>query len=151
MIRVMMASAIALMGTISAASAADAPPVSMMSVKIGVSDFQKSTDFYVKYFGMKQGMKFNAAEQGLDWPMPGQGSNLILVNDPTGKIIKLAPGGGWVMLKVPDAKKIAKEMTDAGVKGVDAPIEIAQYQTVVVTAHDPDGNTVEMLQVGPAK
>jgi len=28
---------------------------------------------------------------------------------------------------------------------------MAQYQTVVVTAHDPDGNTVEMLQVGPAK
>ena len=147
----MLAGAIALMVVVSAANAADTPAVSMMSVKVGVTDFQKSTDFYVKYFGMKQGMKFNAAEQGLDWPTPGQGSNLILVNDPTGKTIKLAPGGGWIMLKVPDAKKIAKAMTDAGVKGVDAPIEMAQYQTVVVTAHDPVGNTVEMLQIGPAK
>ena len=143
--------ALALATTAEAAMAADAPAVSLMSVKIGVSDFKKSTDFYVKYFGMKQGMKYNEAEQGLDWPTAGQGSNVILVHDPSGKIIKLDPGGGWLMLKVGDAKKIAKEMTDDGIKGVGAPIEIAQYQTVVVTAHDPDGNTVEMLQVGPAK
>lgn len=151
MIRTMTVSAVTLLGMIAYAQATDAPAPSLMSVKIGVADFQKATDFYVKYFGMKKGMKYNEAEQGLDWPTPGQGSNVILVNDPSGKIIKLAPGGGWLMLKVPDAKKIAKAMTDAGEKGVGEPLEIKQYQTVVVTAHDPDGNTVEMLQVGPAQ
>jgi catechol 2,3-dioxygenase-like lactoylglutathione lyase family enzyme len=151
MIRTLAAGALALMAVSGAAMSADAPPALLMSVKIGVSDFKKSTDFYVKYFGMKEGQHYNPAEKGLDWPTAGQGSNVVLVHDPSGKIIKLDPGGGWLMLKVGDAKKIAKQMTDDGIKGVGAPIEIAQYQTVVVTAHDPDGNTVEMLQVGPAK
>jgi catechol 2,3-dioxygenase-like lactoylglutathione lyase family enzyme len=151
MIRLMMVGAIALMAISRQAMAADAPPAlaSMMSVKIGVTDFQKSTDFYVKYFGMKAGAKYNEAEQGVDWPTGAQGSNLILVHDPSGKL-KLTPGEGWIMFKVPDAKKTAKAMIDAGIKGVETPIEMAAYHTIVVNARDPDGNVVEMLQVGPA-
>ncbi|MDB5393422.1 MAG: Glyoxalase/Bleomycin resistance protein/Dioxygenase superfamily [Rhodospirillales bacterium] len=152
MIRMMAAGAVALMGIVGSAAAADAPApqASLMTVKIAVADFQKSTDFYVKYFGMKQGAKYNEAEQGVDWPTPGQGSNLILVNDPTGKL-KLTPGTAWIMFKVPDAKKMAKAMVDAGFKGVEAPIEMKEYQTIVVNARDPDGNQIEMLQVGPAR
>ena len=144
------AGAIALLAVAGGAAQADPPSAqaSLMSVKLGVSDFQKSTDFYVKYFGMKAGAKYNEAEQGVDWPTASQGSILILVHDPSGKL-KLTPGGGWVMFKVPDAKKTAKAMIDAGIKGVEAPIEIAAYHTIVVNARDPDGNVVEMLQVGP--
>jgi catechol 2,3-dioxygenase-like lactoylglutathione lyase family enzyme len=147
----MMAVALAFAGLLGPA-AADTPPVpaSLMSVKIGVTDFQKASDFYVKYFGMKPGAKYNPAEQGLDWPTPGQGSNLILVDDPSGKI-KLAPGAAWLMFKVPDAKKIAKELVDAGFKGVEPAVEMKQYQTIVIMVRDPDGNQVEMLQVGPAQ
>ncbi len=151
MIRMMMVGVIALTTMSGYAVAADAPLLaSMMSVKLGVTDFQKSTDFYVKYFGMKAGAKYNEAEQGVDWPTGTQGSNLVLVHDPSGKL-KLTPGEGWIMIKVPDAKKTAKAMIDAGVKGVEAPVEIAAYHTIVVNAHDPDGNMVEMLQVGPAQ
>ncbi len=134
------------------ASAAEMPPAqsSLMSVKIGVADFQRAIDFYVTYFGMKPGPKYNDGEWGLDWPTAGQGSNLVLVRDPSGKM-KPKPGEGWLMFKVPDARKTAKAMTDAGIAGVEPPQEIKQYQTVVVNAHDPDGNAVEMLQVGPAR
>jgi catechol 2,3-dioxygenase-like lactoylglutathione lyase family enzyme len=145
----LMASAMALMALAGAARAADAPMASLMTVKIGVTDFQKSTDFYVKFLGMKAGAQYNPAEKALDWPTPGQGSNLILVYDPTGKI-KLAPGGGWLLFKVPDARKIGKAMADAGFK-VDAPIEIKEVHSTVVNAHDPDGNDVELLQIGPAQ
>lgn len=125
------------------------PSISMMSVKIAVADFAKSTDFYVNYFGMKAGARYNEAEQGLDWPS-GQGTNLVLVHDPSGHM-KLTPGTAWLMFKVPDAKKIAKQLTDAGFAGVEKPIEIAEYQTTVIMARDPDGNQIEMLQVGPAQ
>ncbi len=147
--KIMMAGAVALMALAGAARAADAPMASLMTVKIGVTDFQKSTDFYVKFLGMKAGAKYNPAEKAVDWPTPGQGSNLILVNDPTGKI-KLAPGGGWLLFKVPDARKIGKAMAEAGFK-VDEPVEMKDYHTVVVNAYDPDGNDVEMLQIGPAR
>src|SRR5271168_4706637 len=109
-----------------AAYAADSAPqpnaITMMSVKIGVTDFAKSTDFYTKYFGMKKGALYNPAEQALDWADGSKQTNLILVHDPSGKL-KLAPGGAWIMLKVPDARKIAKALTDAGVPGVEKPIE----------------------------
>ena len=136
------------------ASAADSMPATaattMMSVKIAVADFAKSTDFYTKYFGMKKGALYNPAEQSLDWPDGRQDTNLILVHDPSGHL-KLTPGTAWLMFKVPDAKKIAKALTDAGFPGVEKPTELPQYQTVVIMARDPDGNQIEMLQVGPAK
>lgn len=149
-----LAAALMPMFMIGSASAADAPmaQTSIMSVKIAVADFQKSTDFYVKYFGMKQGARYNEAEQGVDWPAPGQGANLILVHDPSGKL-KLTPGTAWIMFKVPDARKTAKALTDAGFAGVSTPTELNfnARRTVVVMARDPDGNQVEMLQVGPVK
>jgi catechol 2,3-dioxygenase-like lactoylglutathione lyase family enzyme len=141
--------AVALLAVSGFAQAADMPMVSLMTVKIGVTNFQKSTDFYVKFLSMKAGAQYNPAEKALDWPTPGQGSNIILVNDPTGKI-KLAPGGGWLLFKVPDAKKIGKAMADAGFK-VDAPVEMKEMHSVVVNAYDPDGNDVELLQIGPAQ
>jgi catechol 2,3-dioxygenase-like lactoylglutathione lyase family enzyme len=120
-----------------------------MTVKIGVKDFQKSTDFYVKFLGMKAGAQYNPAEKALDWGTPGQGSNIILVSDPTGKI-KLAPGGGWLLFKVPDARKIGKAMAAAGFK-VDEAVEMKEMHSTVVNAYDPDGNDVELLQIGPAQ
>jgi catechol 2,3-dioxygenase-like lactoylglutathione lyase family enzyme len=145
-----MAGALALMASVGTAQAADAPMSSLMTVKIGVTDFKKSTDFYVKFLGMKEGAQYNPAEKAVDWPTSGQGSNIILVNDPQGKVLKLAPGGGWLLFKVPDARKTGKAIADAGFK-VDPAIEIKEVHSTVVTAHDPDGNTVELLQIGPAQ
>jgi catechol 2,3-dioxygenase-like lactoylglutathione lyase family enzyme len=147
--KIVITGALALMVLAGAAQAADAPVSSLMTVKIGVKDFQKSTDFYVKFLGMKAGAQYNPAEKALDWGMPGQGSNIILVSDPTGKI-KLAPGGGWLLFKVPDAKKIGKAMAAAGFK-VDEAVEMKEMHSTVVNAYDPDGNDVELLQIGPAQ
>jgi catechol 2,3-dioxygenase-like lactoylglutathione lyase family enzyme len=148
--RILTAGAMAVLALAGTAYAADAPMASLMTVKIGVTDFKKSTDFYVKFLGMKEGAQYNPSEKAVDWPTPGQGSNIILVNDPQGKLLKLAPGGGWLLFKVPDAKKIGKAIADAGYK-VEPVVEIKEMHSTVVTAHDPDGNTVELLQVGPAQ
>lgn len=148
--RVLVAGAMALMALAGTALAADAPVSSLMTVKIGVTDFKKSTDFYVKFLGMKEGAQYNPAEKAVDWPTPGQGSNIILVHDPEGKIAKLAPGGGWLLFHVPDAKKIGKAIADAGFK-VEPVVEIKEMHSTVVTARDPDGNVVELLQIGPAQ
>jgi catechol 2,3-dioxygenase-like lactoylglutathione lyase family enzyme len=147
--KIIMTGALALMVLAGTARAADAPVSSLMTVKIGVKDFQKSTDFYVKFLGMKAGAQYNPAEKALDWGTPGQGSNIILVSDPTGKI-KLAPGGGWLLFKVPDARKIGKAMAAAGFK-VDDAVEMKEMHSTVVNAYDPDGNDVELLQIGPAQ
>ena len=148
MLRTIVTAAALAAGLTGQALAAD-PAISMMSVKIAVADFAKATAFYTKYFGMKQGALYNPAEQGLDWADGSHGTNLILVHDSSGKI-QLTPGTAWIMLKVPDAKKIAKALTDAGVPGVEAPVEMPQYHTVIVMARDLDGNRIEILQVGPA-
>jgi len=132
-----------------AARAADTPMASLMTVKIGVSDFKKSVDFYVKFLGMKEGAQYNPGEKAVDWPTPGQGSNIILVHDPEGKM-KLTPGAAWLLFKVPDAKKTGKAIAAAGFK-VEEPVEIKAMNSVVVNARDPDGNQVELLQVGPAQ
>ena len=127
-----------------------APPAySLMSVKISVSDFRRSTDFYARYFGMKEGAQYNPAEKALDWPGPGQGSTIIMVHDEAGKL--KGPASSWLMFRVPDAKRIAAELTAAGYKDVEPAQEIKEYDTVVVMARDPDGNQIEMMQVGPAK
>ena len=133
----------------STAAADPAPPAySLMSVKISVSDFAKSTAFYTKYFGMKEGALYNPAEKALDWPGPGMGSTIIMVHDETGKL--KGPPTSWLMFRVPDAKKIAAELTAAGIKGVEPAMEMKEYKTVIVMARDPDGNTIEMMQVGGA-
>jgi predicted enzyme related to lactoylglutathione lyase len=143
--------AIALTAALSGPALADpAPPAySLMSMKISVSDFARSTAFYTKYFGMKEGALYNPAEKALDWPEPGQGSNIIMVHDETGKL--KGPPTSWLMFRVPDAKKIAADLTAAGFKGVEPAQEMPQYKTVIVMARDPDGNTIEMMQIGGAK
>jgi catechol 2,3-dioxygenase-like lactoylglutathione lyase family enzyme len=141
--------AVALMAIAGMAQAADGPMASLMTVKIGVTDFKKSVDFYVKFLGMKEGAQYNPGEKAVDWPTPGQGSNIILVHDPAGKM-KLTPGEAWLLFKVPDAKKTGKAIAAAGFK-VEEPIEIKEMHSVVVNARDPDGNQVELLQVGPAQ
>jgi catechol 2,3-dioxygenase-like lactoylglutathione lyase family enzyme len=76
-------------------------------VKFGVSDFDKAVAFYTA-LGLKQGPKHNAAEWELDSADPAQTVRVIIVHDVTGRI-KLAPGGGFLMITVPDmAATIAK-------------------------------------------
>jgi catechol 2,3-dioxygenase-like lactoylglutathione lyase family enzyme len=143
-----MAGALALMA-LAGMARADAPISSLMTVKIGVTDFKKATNFYVKFLGMKEGAQYNPAEKAVDWQTPGHGCNIILVHDPEGKL-KLTPGEAWLLFKVPDAKKIGKAIAAGGFK-VDEPVEIKAMNSTVVTAYDPDGNVVELLQVGPAQ
>jgi catechol 2,3-dioxygenase-like lactoylglutathione lyase family enzyme len=143
--------AVAVGAALSGPALADpAPPAySLMSMKISVSDFARSTAFYTKYFGMKEGALYNPAEKALDWAEPGQGSNIIMVHDETGKL--KGPPTSWLMFRVPDARKIAAELTAAGFTGVEPVQEMPQYKTVIVMARDPDGNQIEIMQIGGTK
>ena len=78
----------------------------MGEIKLAVKDYKTATDFYVKYFGMKEGRRFNPREQGLDWPEGFRGSSIILVHDETGHK-ELKPGTAWLVMEVADAKKLA--------------------------------------------
>jgi predicted enzyme related to lactoylglutathione lyase len=72
----------------------------------------------------------------------------VLVHDDSVQI-RLSRGTALLMFRVPDARKIAAALTQAGFKGVAAPIDLPEYHTTVIMAEDPDGNQIEMMQIGP--
>jgi catechol 2,3-dioxygenase-like lactoylglutathione lyase family enzyme len=123
----------------------------LTSVKIGVTDLERSVAFYTKYLGMKRGAKFNDFEQGLVWDGPDQGSPVVLVNnaDKSGRIT-MVTGAGWLVVQVADIRKFAKDLTDGGFKVGEPQDRTKQYGVLMLTVKDPDGNRVETVQiVGP--
>src|SRR4029453_18855923 len=80
----------------------------MYGIKIAVKDYQKAIDFY-SLLGMKMGPKHNPAEWELQWTGPGQGSNIIMVHDESGRM-KLAPGGAFMMISGPDVRATAARL-----------------------------------------
>lgn len=123
-------------------------PPGLVAIKIGARDLRTSMDFYVKYFGMKAGPRLNSFEQRLEWSKPGYGSNLTLLHDDTGQM-KFPPTTSFLVFRVHDAKALAKQMRDDGVKDVDEVRDVALMGVGLrfFMAKDPDGNTVEALQV----
>ena len=121
--------------------AAEGSGFGMYGIKIGVKDFQKAIDFYT-LLGMKMGPKHNAAEWQLSWDNPSQGSNIILVHDDTGRM-KLAPGGSFLMMQVPDVKAVAGKLKSSGYPGVGEPM--VTPRSTMLMLKDPDGNQIEML------
>jgi catechol 2,3-dioxygenase-like lactoylglutathione lyase family enzyme len=127
----------------SPAFAADAVGYGMPLVKIAVQDYQRAIDFYA-HLGMKAGPKYNPSEMEITWATPSQSSSIILVHDEKGQM-KLAPGGAWLVISVPDVQATAKALRDAGYPDIGEPKGGNQYAVLVVK--DPDGNRVEL--VGP--
>ena len=116
----------------------------MYGIKIAVKDYQRAIDFYTM-LGMKMGPKHNAAEWELQWGNPAQGSNIIMVHDESGRM-KLAPGGAFLMIGVPDVKVIAGKLKSAGHPGIGEP-QVTPRATILMI-RDPDGNQIELLGPG---
>ena len=113
----------------------------IIGVKIGVADYQKPIDFYA-LLGMKLGPKHNAAEWELDAVDPAQKLRLIMVHDETGRM-KLAPGGAFLMISVPNVTAVAAKLKAAGHAGIGDPRAAGNYAILMV--RDPDGNQLEIL------
>lgn len=130
-----------------AAAAAAGPGIlhGFNSIKITVKDFKTSTDYYVKYFGMKEGQRYNSHEQGIDWPKPGHGSSIVLLHDDTGQL-NLPNATAFIVMTVSDARKLAKKMTDDGIKDVGEVRDVEQFHISVFMTKDPDGNQIEVIQ-----
>jgi catechol 2,3-dioxygenase-like lactoylglutathione lyase family enzyme len=133
-------SAVVLAAT-SAAIAAEESGYGMPLVKIAVKDYQRAIDFYTK-LGMKQGQKYNPAEQEIKWDNVSQGSNIVLVHDENGQM-KFTPGTAWLVIQVPDLKATAKTLKDSGYPDIGEPRDMKQYLLLMV--QDPDGNHVELV------
>lgn len=137
---------IGLLSVAMAAPAAMAQPFSggMYGIKIAVKDYQKTIDFYT-LLGMKMGPKHNPAEWELQWNGPSQGSNIIMVHDESGRS-KLAPGGAFMMISVPDVKATAGKLKSAGFPDIGEP-RVTPRATILMIK-DPDGNQIELLGPG---
>jgi catechol 2,3-dioxygenase-like lactoylglutathione lyase family enzyme len=114
---------------------------SLVGIKIAVKDYQKAIDFYTK-LGMKEGQKYNPAEQQLKWDNTSQGSMIILVHDETGRV-NLTAGSATLMMQVPDVAATAKKLKDSGYPDVGVPRDTKTYTVLMIK--DPDGNQIEML------
>jgi catechol 2,3-dioxygenase-like lactoylglutathione lyase family enzyme len=120
---------------------------SLLGIKIAVKDYQKSIDFYTK-LGMKEGQKYNPAEQQLSWDSASQGSMIVLVHDESGRV-NLTAGNATLMMQVPDVAATAQKLKDSGYPDVGTPTATKMY--TVLMLKDPDGNQIEMLGPVPKK
>ena len=138
--------ALAIASTTSGAIAAD--QIRLSSVKLGVGDFKRSIAFYTKYIGMSVGPQYIPAEQQLYWKESPRSPGIVLVHDDTGKL-KLAPGGGWVVIQVPSIEKAAADFRAGGIQDFDKfsqPVS-ATVSVQVILVKDPDGNQLELLEL----
>jgi catechol 2,3-dioxygenase-like lactoylglutathione lyase family enzyme len=126
----------------SAATAQEAGMPSMPGVKLGVADFARTTAFYTA-LGMRAGTKYNDFEASLEWGAPSQGSRVIMVR---ADHWKLAKGGGFLMISVPDMAAAIARLTAAGFTGLGEPRSNPRYTVLMIK--DPDGNQVELLAAG---
>ncbi len=110
-----------------------------MRVKIAVTDFKRSIEFY-GILGMKPDFKHTEAQLELNWP--GESSGILIVNDPGGKL-GVVPAATYLMITVPDVKIVADQLRSAGFAGIGEPTNLGP--AVLLRVKDPDGNQIELL------
>jgi catechol 2,3-dioxygenase-like lactoylglutathione lyase family enzyme len=116
-------------------------PTGLVGVKIAVDDYERATRFY-EILGMAPGVKYNALEWQLTWKDPAQGVPVIMVRDPDGRI-KVAKGGGFLMVSVADVAATIAQLKAAGF-AVESEAHVMAQATIQMIK-DPDGNTIELL------
>jgi catechol 2,3-dioxygenase-like lactoylglutathione lyase family enzyme len=111
----------------------------LVGVKIGVADFQRTIPFYTA-LGLHAGTRYNDHEMSLEWNGDDQGVRIIMVHDDKGRF---ARGGGFMMIAVPDMAATLARLGAAGFTGLGQPRAVSGASMLVV--RDPDGNQVELL------
>lgn len=119
--------------------------VSVGFVKVPVSDVRRAADFYRDVLGLTE--DFVVAEYG--WAQMSTGTIPICLYVPGMGGGTRAPGGDTgIQLRVADARAAHAAAAAAG--GVDGDLMAGDDGTASFTARDPDGNLVQVAQVGGA-
>jgi lactoylglutathione lyase len=123
------------------------------SVGIGVSDLERSVDFYTRVCGMKQvqTIKLDYMDEVIVAYSPdgsiAKGSRLVLMHWTDGSRRNYKDNPIKLVLGVPDAKAVADRIRAEGLEIVREPVQSKVSPNVVGFAKDPDGYLIELLQV----
>lgn len=127
---------------------ADQPTPRIGATGIGVSDLDRSVEFYQRHFGMKQVMDLSLPDMDeIILGHPGGQTALVLMahHDSTGH--DYANTGGKVVFYVADPAATAAAIGADGGEIVLDPRPIPQLGNAVVGfVKDPDGHLIELLQ-----
>jgi lactoylglutathione lyase len=123
------------------------------SIGIGVSDLERSVDFYTRVCGMKQVQTITLDymdEVILAYSPDGsiaKGSRLVLMHWTDGSKRNYKDNPIKLVLGVPDAKAVTERIRAEGLEIVREPVQSKVSPNIVGFAKDPDGYLIELLQV----
>jgi lactoylglutathione lyase len=119
---------------------------------IGVSDLERSADFYSKALGMKRMQTFKL--DYMDEIVIGHEgrSAIVLMHYTDGSMRNYKDNPVKLVFYVTDPKAVAERIREEGCEIIREPAPIATLDGAVVgLAKDPDGYVVELLQAPPPK
>jgi catechol 2,3-dioxygenase-like lactoylglutathione lyase family enzyme len=139
---------------------------SFFTIKLGVTDFDRTIDFYGRLFGMTPGPVWDEVriERALEWPDEGHGPVIIMFNetavaeqgvseggsdDPVlGRIVSgehpFRAGSSWMCFQVEDINQVAAELAAMGQAAEIRDVGDLGFQMLIIMTTDPDGNVLEI-------
>lgn len=117
------------------------------AVGIGVSDLERSTDFYTRVMGMTEMQRFKLPH--MDEVILGFGSRMViaLMHWTDGSTQHYRANPVKLVFYVKDAVAVAAAIRAEGLAVTREPAPLAGFgETLIGLAEDPDGYVVELLQ-----
>ena len=126
---------------------ADEPRPRLGAAGIGVTDLARSTDFYMRHFGMRKAMEFTLPDMDeVVLGFRGGQTGLVLMAHRDRAGHDYAATGGKLVFYVEDPVAVAASIRDDGGEIVREPAPVPQLGDAVVGfAKDPDGHLIELL------
>lgn len=121
------------------------------AIGIGVSDLDRSADFYIRVLGMKETQRFKLPH--MDEIIVGfdKGVSIALMHWTDGSEQHYRANPVKLVFYVSDAKAIAEAIRAEGLRVTREPAPLKGFgDTLIGLAEDPDGYVVELLQLPPA-
>ena len=115
---------------------------------IGVSDLEKSADFYCRVLGMKKLFRVNLPHMNEEiLSFDGKGAALVLMNYIDGSIRNYKDNPIKIVFYVPDAGAIVDAVRKEGLEIVRDPSPYeGMGDAILAFAKDPDGYLIELIQ-----
>ncbi len=127
-------------------------PNSMAAVGIGVSNLERSVDFYTRVMGMKKMQTFKLPH--MDEVVVGYEGRtaIVLMHYTDGSAQHYANNPVKIVFNVTDPKALADAIRADGCEITREPTPIPEFGNAIVgLAKDPDGYVIELLLAQPAK
>ena len=146
--KVMLAGLVMPMLLVGSLASAQVPVPRMAAVKLAVADFERTTRFY-SLLGMQEGPHHNEWEWELKWDDPAKGSSIIMVAAEKSERFHVTPGGGTLIIGVPDVYAAIGRLKAAGFAIEGEPRNLGFAAIIMI--RDPDGNWIELAGPAPAE